>query len=1076
MVKLPTLQPRGATIRGPVSSISGNDVANQYQIVADALGTMGKAFEAQALEDAANNGQAAVYRDQEGTLRVDRKSNFSATGRAYNRAAQQGYLARLSGDIRRQGAVLAEQSKGNVDVFNSSWKAFRDQTMTDVPREFRGAVETVLDTNGPELALGVSETKRKSDLKEFEGNIKAEISLLDDDMSALARAGGTGTPAYLSKQSQLKTLWSELAENPDFTVGAKEAEIAVKRMESRHLSEAMLGTVEQSLETGGIASARDVAKKILTDDSLALEPSERRQYANLANERINGYVAETKANLKPVQDQSKTIQERLKQGVGLDNDDIDTTAQMLARGGDMAGALELYEARSTARMIQTIRLSDNPTQMNMAETAFSQAAGGAEILAAIRGVESEGNPTAESPKGASGLMQVMPGTGAEIAAELGDAGFPANGTDEEKKAYLKDPVVSMRYGEHYFNKMMTRYNGDREAALIAYNGGQARADAWLAAGRDDKVIPKESADYYKKVIGRAGQSVTFTPEEATASKAFLQGRTDKDASHIDNLNDGFAVKLSRLLQAAPPEIRDKLGIYSGARSNERQAQLFADAVKRYGSEAAARKWVAPPGKSNHNHGNAADLSYNGASLKDAPVEVVKWLHDNAQAYGLKFPLRNENWHIEDSSTRGGPTISPDVIAEYRKEATADAKSLFTDIKAGYDKGMTPAITDLNLLTRQLAIVDDQDLRKEVADYLSMQTATASMQGMAPAQVESLISTLRSDSGDGATIAQQQIIAGMESAQEARATALKSDPIGYAMNQRMIAPVPALDLSQPDTWGATFQSLQRGVDVLQARGLVGNVSALRPEMKDQISRALATSTPADAINLLGSMATNLNTETYRATLNAIASKGDGKVMAAAGALVNQNPEVAESILRGQALMKENSLLAPRKTDSNTASINALLPIQAFGPTLEGARQSVLEAATARYADLSHQAGDTSGELDDTRMETAINEVTGGLVDMNGYSVIAPRYGMSQRDFDSLLGGLSATALAGAVTSTGQPVSASDLRNEGRLRAVADGRYVLEFGNPEYPTYAMRAAPHPGGGADLNSVFVLDLRGQ
>lgn len=758
MVKLPTLQPRGATIRGPVSSISGADVSNQYQIVADAIGTMGKAIEAKAIEDASVEGQNGVYRDESGTLRMDRKSNFSATGRAYNRAAQQGYMARLSGDIRRQGAVLAEQSKGNVDLFNSSWKAFRDQTMIDVPREYRGAVETVLDTNGPELALGVSETKRKTDLKEFEGNIKAEISLLDDDMSALARAGGTNTPAYLSKQSQLKTLWTELAENPDFTVGDKEAGIALKRMESRHMSEAMIGTVEQSLETGGVAAARDVAKRILTDDSLALEPSERRQYAALANERINGYVAQVKADLKPVQDESKLIQQRLKEGVGLDNDDIDTTAQMLARGGDMAGALELYDARATARVIQTIRLSDNPTQMNMAESAFSQANGGSEILAAIHDVESAGYPNAESAKGASGLMQVMPGTGTEIAAELGDAGFPVNGTEAEKKAYLKDPAVSMRYGEHYFNKMMARYGGDKEAALIAYNGGAARADAWLAAGRDDSAIPKESADYYKKVIGRAAQTVAFTPEEASASKTFLQGRTDKDASHIANLDDGFAVKVSRLLQAAPPEIRDKLGIYSGARSNERQAELFADAVKRYGSEAAARKWVAPPGKSNHNHGKAADLSFDGQSLSKAPAEVVKWLHDNAGAYGLKFPLSNENWHIEDASTRGGAAarVNPEIIKEYRKEATADAKQLFTDIKAGYDKGMTPAITDLNLLTRQLAIVDDGNLRKEVADYLSMQTATASMQGIAPAEVESLISTLRSDAGDGATIAQQQI--------------------------------------------------------------------------------------------------------------------------------------------------------------------------------------------------------------------------------------------------------------------------------------------------------------------------------
>ena len=279
------------------------------------------------------------------------------------------------------------------------------------------------------------------------------------------------------------------------------------------------------------------------------------------------------------------------------------------------------------------------------------------ILSAIRGVESENNPNAESSKGASGLMQVMPETGVEIAQELGDAAFPVNGTEAEKKAYLKDPEVSNRYGEHYYNKMLSRYDGDQEAALIAYNGGAERADAWLESGRDDSVIPAESAAYYKKVLGRAKTSIPFTSEDALDARVFLRGKTNKDASHISGLKDVFAVKLSRLIQAAPEEIRAGLGIYSGARSVERQAELWQEALKKYGSAEAARKWVAPPGKSNHNHGDAADLSFNGQSLRNAPEHVVKWVHENAAAFGLKFPLANENWHIEDDSTRGGRKTS-----------------------------------------------------------------------------------------------------------------------------------------------------------------------------------------------------------------------------------------------------------------------------------------------------------------------------------------------------------------------------------------------------------------------------------
>lgn len=1077
MAKLPEIQQRGAVTRGPQSSVSAAEIANPYQQIANALSATGQALEKQQVVEAQNDGQNAVYRDDAGNLKVDTRSNFTASGRSYNAAAQQGYAARLAGDIRARGAALTAESKGNIESFNASWKAFRDQTLTTAPKDFRGAVTTMLDTEGPRFALGVSEQKRSTDIKEFEGNVKAEIQLLDDDMSALARGGGTGTSAYKEKQAQARTLYGQLAENPDFTVGKQEADIAVKRMESRHMSEAMLGTVDRALQTGGIAEARKIAERMSTDTSLALSPAERRQYAGLAGERINGFVAQTKANLKPVQDQSTVIQKRLKEGVGLDLDDIDTTARQLAAGGDMSGAMELYSARAMARTLQGFKSSDNRGQTNQAERLLSEANGGSDILAAIRQTESSGDPNAVSERGAAGSMQVMPETADEIAQELGDAGYPSAGTREEKQAYLKSGGVSDRYGEHYFNKMMTKYGGDREAALIAYNGGSKRADAWIAAGRDDSSIPKESADYYKKVLGSTVPASQFSAEDVTAAKTFLQTRTDKDASHIDGMDGSFSVKIAKMIEAAPAGIREKLGIYSGARSVARQTELWEEAVIKYGSAAEARKWVAPPGNSQHNHGKAADLSYGGQSLKDAPPEVVSWLHQNAAQFGLKFPLANENWHVEDDTTRGGKgsnTVNPELVKEYRAEVTSDAKQLFTDIKAGYDKNLTPAVADINLLSRQLAVVDDPDLRREVADYFTSQSAIAQTAGMAPAQVESLVSSLRADAADGATAAQAQIISGIEAQEKARTQALKDDPIGFGARQGMIVAPPPLDLSQPDTWAGTFAALQNGADVMKARGQVGTISALRPEMQAQVSRVLTSAPPQEAVQLLGSMAANLSPDTYSATMAALYSSSQSRAAAAAGALVPNNPEAAEGVLRGQQLLKENPLLAPKRNDDNTVAINDILPPAVFAPTLEGARQGLLDAATARYADLSAQAGDTSGELNADRMEQSVKEITGGILEFNGSQIVAPRYGMSQDDFDKTVEAISDQDISAAMTSSGTSVRADDFRDQGRLRAVADGRYLLEFGSAESPSYALRR-PSPGSYGQP-SVFVLDLRGR
>lgn len=120
----------------------------------------------------------------------------------------------------------------------------------------------------------------------------------------------------------------------------------------------------------------------------------------------------------------------------------------------------------------------------------------------------------------------------------------------------------------------------------------------------------------------------------------------KDPSHVNNLQEDFAGRLNQMLAAS----EGRITINSGYRSEERQAELFAAAIQKYGSEAAARKWVAPPGKSNHNFGLAADLGYSG--------DGEQWAHKNAANFGLHFRMSHEPWHIE--MLNGQPTAVGDA--------------------------------------------------------------------------------------------------------------------------------------------------------------------------------------------------------------------------------------------------------------------------------------------------------------------------------------------------------------------------------------------------------------------------------
>lgn len=116
--------------------------------------------------------------------------------------------------------------------------------------------------------------------------------------------------------------------------------------------------------------------------------------------------------------------------------------------------------------------------------------------------------------------------------------------------------------------------------------------------------------------------------------------------HINGLDQGLADAFMALMQGAPPEVAAQIGIISGYRSVERQQQLWDNALKKYGSPEKARKWVAPPGNSMHNHGGALDLRYGNSAARD-------WVHANAGNHNLHFPMSWEPWHIELKGSRGG---------------------------------------------------------------------------------------------------------------------------------------------------------------------------------------------------------------------------------------------------------------------------------------------------------------------------------------------------------------------------------------------------------------------------------------
>ena len=120
---------------------------------------------------------------------------------------------------------------------------------------------------------------------------------------------------------------------------------------------------------------------------------------------------------------------------------------------------------------------------------------------AIARQESAWNPKVKSPVGASGLMQIMPGTATHTVKMFNLPGY-------SNPVQLLDPETNINIGTSYLQYVYQQFENNRIFASAAYNAGPGRVRTWLgnSAGRIDAVafiesIPfSETRGYVKNVL------------------------------------------------------------------------------------------------------------------------------------------------------------------------------------------------------------------------------------------------------------------------------------------------------------------------------------------------------------------------------------------------------------------------------------------------------------------------------------------------------------------------------------------------------------------------------------------------
>ncbi|WP_211450908.1 lytic transglycosylase domain-containing protein [Collimonas antrihumi] len=155
------------------------------------------------------------------------------------------------------------------------------------------------------------------------------------------------------------------------------------------------------------------------------------------------------------------------------------------------------------------------------------------LLKAVMAAESGFNPGAVSPKGAIGLMQIMPAT-AERYGLTGDNKKPI----QQK---LTDPRTNIRLGARYLRDLLKLYPAQQELVIASYNAGEGAVQKY-----NNKVPPYPETRMYVQLVRQFYQ--LYKPAFGQPADGKVDGRVD---GRVDSRVDSRTAGMKRIRLVIP---------------------------------------------------------------------------------------------------------------------------------------------------------------------------------------------------------------------------------------------------------------------------------------------------------------------------------------------------------------------------------------------------------------------------------------------------------------------------------------------------------------------------------------------
>lgn len=477
--------------------------------------------------------------------------------------------------------------------------------------------------------------------------------------------------------------------------------------------------------------------------------------------------------------------------------------------------------------------------------------------------------------------------------------------------------------------------------------------------------------------------------------------------------------------------------------------------------------IAPPGAPTPYKEDKADPT--GKTTSSYVADVVKRL-GGTMTGGGSSPIR-----FTAPELAGHPGLAGAAASQYLSDQKLMSHVVNQQVEAigGMVKMGILAPDAVQIASIQQIAAQHPSLAPKVQELEATVSAAKTLQANAnspsPVDGAQIVEQARQIAKTSPSIAGYQFVQSLQEQANAQAKQIKDSPLGYAGRVGWSKPPQPLNFDNHDA--LTREMASRADAAVRFNSRMGYMpDILQSGEMDQVKQLVDFGSTQQKAAFISSLA-QLPRAAMMSTMKQLASDNQTMPLAMAARVSMDNPQAAQAILEGQALLKSDPKLGADK-DLREVEWNKTLPISDVkDPQV---RTAMEEGVNSTYAWLSAQANDMSGSFKKDRYRQAVQMVTGGVIDFRGSKVLAPWYGATEGQMTHALNSLTADDLKGAVLANGEAFPARELQTRSvgdsfgssrwRLETVGPGKYLVFSGDTTARRYLQNSAGAP---------FILNL---